>query len=115
MNDFFCEYLDDFIICYIDDTLIFSKNMEDHEHHLHFVSEKFQKVGFCTKLQMSEFHQFEMKLLGYVISWDDIHIDPHKVQTIWRTPKSRGEPIWRFTYVELWNWDSEGRSWFPTL
>jgi len=29
----------------------------------------------------------------------------------WRTPKSRGEPTWGFTYVELRNWDSEERSW----
>jgi len=63
---FFCEYLDDFIVCYIDDILIFSKNMEDHEHHLHFVLEKIRKFGFCTKLEKCDLHQFEMKLLGYV-------------------------------------------------
>jgi len=40
MNDVFHEYLDDFMICYIDDILIFSKNMEDHKHHVHFVLEK---------------------------------------------------------------------------
>jgi hypothetical protein len=40
MNDVFCEYLDDFVICYIDDILIFSKNMEDHQRHVHLVLEK---------------------------------------------------------------------------
>ncbi len=44
MNNVFCEYLDDFVVCYIDDILIFSKNMEDHECHVCLVLEKFQKV-----------------------------------------------------------------------
>ncbi len=42
MNDVFCEYLDDFVIYYIDDIFIFSKNMEDHERHVHLVLEKLQ-------------------------------------------------------------------------
>jgi hypothetical protein len=40
MNDVFCEYLDDFIVCYIDNILIFSKNMANHECHVHIVLEK---------------------------------------------------------------------------
>jgi hypothetical protein len=56
MNDVFREYLDDFMICYIDDILIFSKNMEDHEFHVCLVLKKFQKVGLYTKLEKCEFH-----------------------------------------------------------
>jgi len=41
INDVFCEYLDDFVVYYIDDIFIFSKNMADHEHHVHLVLEKF--------------------------------------------------------------------------
>jgi hypothetical protein len=41
MNDNFYEYLDDFVVCYIDDILIFSKNMVDHERHVRLVWEKF--------------------------------------------------------------------------
>jgi hypothetical protein len=74
-NDVFHEYLDDFMVCYIDHILIFSKNMEDHEHHVCLVLEKFQEVRFYAKLEMCEFHQFEMKFLGYIISGYDIHMD----------------------------------------
>jgi hypothetical protein len=42
MNDVFCEYLDDFVVCYIDDIFIFSKNMEDHEYHACLVMDKLQ-------------------------------------------------------------------------
>jgi hypothetical protein len=51
MNDVFHEYLDDFMVCYINDIFIFLKNMEDHECHVHMVLEKLQKVRFYTKLE----------------------------------------------------------------
>ncbi len=46
MNDVFCEYLDDFVVCYIDDILIFSKNMAAHEHHVHMFWKSFKKLVF---------------------------------------------------------------------
>ncbi len=82
MDDVFYEYLDDFMICYIVNVLIFSKNMEDHEHHLHLVLNKFEKVGLYTKLEKCEFHQFEVNFLGSIIFWCGICVDFHKVQTI---------------------------------
>jgi hypothetical protein len=83
MNYVFHEYLDDFVVCYIDNILIFSKNMEDHEHHICLVLEKYQQIKLLfTKLEKCEFHQSKMELLGYVMFGDDICMDPHKVQTI---------------------------------
>jgi len=41
MNDAFHEYLDDFVVCYIDNIFIFSKNMAYHERHVRFVLEFF--------------------------------------------------------------------------
>jgi hypothetical protein len=40
MNDIFREYLDDFVVIYLDDILIFSKNEEDHENHVRLVLSK---------------------------------------------------------------------------
>jgi hypothetical protein len=56
MNDVFHEYLDDFVIYYINDIFIFFKNMEDHEHCICLVLEKIQEVGFYAKLEKCEFH-----------------------------------------------------------
>jgi len=51
MNDVFHEYLDDFVVCYINDIFIFSKNKEDYEHHVGLVLEKLWEVGFYAKLE----------------------------------------------------------------
>jgi hypothetical protein len=54
MNDVFREYLDDFMVYYIDDIFIFSKNMEDHECHVNLVLEKFREVGLYVKLEICD-------------------------------------------------------------
>jgi len=82
MNNVFCEYLNDFMVCYIDDILIFSKNIKDYKHDVHLVLEKLQEVELNAKLKKCDFHQFEMEFLGYVIFGDGIHMDLRKVQTI---------------------------------
>ncbi len=82
MNDVFYDYLDDFMVFYINNILIFSKNMVDHECHVRLVLEKFLEVRIYAKLEKCGFHQFEMEFLGYIISRDGICMDPHKVQNI---------------------------------
>jgi hypothetical protein len=56
MKDVFHEYMDDFVVCFIDDIFILSKNMEDHECHVHLVLEKLQKIELYAKLEKCEFH-----------------------------------------------------------
>jgi hypothetical protein len=90
MNDVFRGYLDDFVVCYINDIFIFSNNMADHKHHVHFMLEKLWEIGLYAKLEKWEFHQFKVEFLGYIVFGDDICMDLHKVQTIidWTTPTS---------------------------
>jgi hypothetical protein len=52
MNDVFFEYLDDFVVCYTNDIIIFSKNMGVHEHHVHLVLEKLQESDFMQVGEM---------------------------------------------------------------
>jgi hypothetical protein len=52
MNDVFYEYLDDFVVCYTDDIIIFSKNMGDHEHYVRLVLEKLQESNFMKVEEM---------------------------------------------------------------
>jgi hypothetical protein len=90
MNNVFCEYLDDFVVYYIDDILIFSKNMKDHECHVYIILEKLREVGLYATLEKCEFHQSKVEFLGYIISRDGILMNLRKVQTIvdWATPNS---------------------------
>jgi hypothetical protein len=55
--------------------------MEDHEHHVHLILNKFKEISLYNKLEKCEFHQIEVELLGCIISKDGIRMDPYKVQT----------------------------------
>jgi hypothetical protein len=46
MNDIFRKFLDNFVVCYLDDILIFSKNLEEHERHVHLVLQKLRDVNY---------------------------------------------------------------------
>jgi hypothetical protein len=72
INNVFPKYLDNFVLYYIDDILIFSKNMKDLECHVHLILEMLQEVGLYAKLEKCEFQQFEEEFLGDVISRDGI-------------------------------------------
>ena len=56
MNDIFCEFLDDFIVCYLDDILVFSKDEKDHDNHIRLVLEKLCVVELYVKLEKSVFY-----------------------------------------------------------
>jgi hypothetical protein len=75
----FCEYLDDFMVHYIDDMFIFSKKMEDHEWHVHIVSGRLKEVGLYAKLKKFKFHSTKMEFMGYIIFGDGILMDFYKV------------------------------------
>jgi hypothetical protein len=81
INNVFHEYFDDFMVCYIDNIFNFTNNMKDHEHHVHFILDKFKEIALYNKLEKCEFHQIELKLLGCIIFKDRICMDPYKVQT----------------------------------
>ena len=88
MNDVFREFLDDFVICYLDDILIFSKNEEDHEKYVWLVLEKLRNAGLYAKLEKCVFHQSQVEFLGFIISGEGLFMDPKKIQTVfeWKRP-----------------------------
>nr|GEX76378.1 putative reverse transcriptase domain-containing protein [Tanacetum cinerariifolium] len=86
-------FLDKFMIVFIDDILIYSKNKEDHEEHLRIILELLQKEKLYAKFSKCEFGLDSVKFLGHVINSQGVHVDPSKVETIksWTALKSPTE------------------------
>jgi hypothetical protein len=90
MNDIFRDYMDEFVVVYLDDILIFSKDQEIHDKHVRLVLATLREHGLYAKLEKCEFDKSSVAFLGYVISPDGIFMDKSKVETIqcWATPSS---------------------------
>jgi hypothetical protein len=82
MNKVFMEYLDKFMVVFIDDILIFSKTGEDHEMHLRLVMEKLRTHQLYAKFNKCEFWLSEVAFLGHVILAGGISVDLGKVRDI---------------------------------
>jgi hypothetical protein len=90
MNKVFMEYLYRFIVVFIDDILIYSKNDSDHEEHLQMVLQKLWDNQLYAKFSKCEFWFDEVPFLGHIISNGGISVDPAKVREIvaWKIPSS---------------------------
>ena len=90
MDDVFREYLNRFVIVYIDDILIYSRNETEHTQHVSQVLKKLREHHLYAKGEKCEFHQDRMKFLGYYISPAGISMDEGKVSAIttWPQPKT---------------------------
>ncbi|GKB71445.1 putative reverse transcriptase domain-containing protein [Tanacetum coccineum] len=83
-------FLDKFVIVFIDDILIYSKNKKDHEEHLKAVLELLKKEKLYAKFSKCEFWIPKVQFLGHVIDSQGIHVDPTKIESIkdWESPKT---------------------------
>jgi hypothetical protein len=90
MNKVFMEYLDKFVVVFIDDIMIFSKNEEKHDEHLRLVLLKLRENQLYAKLNKCEFWLKEVSFLGHIISEGGISVDPSKVMDVlsWNTPQN---------------------------
>jgi hypothetical protein len=82
MNKVFIEYLDRFVVVFIDDILVFSKTMEEHEEHLRLVLEKLRSNQLYAKFSKCEFWLTEVAFLGHIISAGGVSVDPGKVKDV---------------------------------
>ncbi len=90
MNEVFRVFLHRFVIVYIDDILIYSRNLAEHRHHVTQVLRQLRKHHLYLKLEKCEFHRPTVQFLGYILSADGIQMDQGKVQAIrdWPQPQS---------------------------
>ncbi|GJX22560.1 putative reverse transcriptase domain-containing protein [Tanacetum coccineum] len=90
MNRVCKPFLDKFVIVFIDDILIYSKNKKEHEEHLKAVLELLKKEKLYAKFSKCEFWIPKVQFLGHVIDSQGIHVDPAKIEFIkdWESPKT---------------------------
>jgi hypothetical protein len=89
MNGVFREYLDKFVIVFLDDIFIYSKTKEEHEQHLRMVLQVLREHKLYAKLSKCIFYQKKIHYLGYIISIDEITVDPEKIEAIRGWPQQK--------------------------
>ena len=90
INEVLRELLDEGVIVYIDDILIYTETEEQHVQLVQQVLQKLKDAHLCASIKKSCFHQVEVEYLGYHISQKGIAMSPEKVMAIqtWPAPKS---------------------------
>jgi hypothetical protein len=90
MNRVFHDYLDQFIIVFIDDILIYSRTSEEHEEHLQKALERLKREKLYAKLEKCEFWLDSVSFLGHIISSEGVAVNPEKEKVVveWTRPTS---------------------------
>ncbi|GKD67810.1 putative reverse transcriptase domain-containing protein [Tanacetum coccineum] len=93
MNRVCKPYLDKFVIVFIDDILIYSRNEEEHANHLRIILELLRKEELYAKFSKCEFWIHIVQFLGYLIDSQGLHVDPAKIKAVknWETPTTPTE------------------------
>ena len=88
LNRIFQPYLDQFVIVFIDDILIYSSKKEDHEEHLRVVLQIMRENQLYAKSSKCQFWLDSVAFLGHVISAEGVYVDPQKIEAIvnWKPP-----------------------------
>jgi hypothetical protein len=112
MNKVFIEYLDKFVVVFIDDILVYSRGEEEHEEHLCLALQKLREHKLYAKLSKCDFWMKQIAFLGHVISKGGISVDPSQVQDVlsWNVPMSVGDIRSFLGLAGYYRWFIEGFS-----
>src|SRR4051812_43576777 len=91
MNKIFMDFLDNFVVVFIDDILIYSKSEEEHELHLRTILGTLREHQLYAKFSKCEFWLEEVGFLSHIVSAGGIAVDPAKVKDVedWQAPTSQ--------------------------
>jgi hypothetical protein len=79
MNSVFMSELDKFVVVFIDDILVYSKNEEEHDQHLRLILQRLRDHQLYAKFSKCAFSLKEVSFLSHVISAEGIEVDSSKV------------------------------------
>ena len=89
----FVDELDNFVVVFIDDILIYSKSVQEHEQYLRVVLEKLRVHKLYAKFSKCEFWQEKVAFLGHILITEGVAVDPEKVKAVsnWQQPTNVNE------------------------
>ena len=90
MNSVFSKYLDKFVLVFLDDILIYSKNEEEHEEHLRLTLQLLREHWLYAKLSKCDLYGDRIQYLRHIILEEGISVDLDKIEAImnWPTPRN---------------------------
>ncbi|CAI7798028.1 unnamed protein product [Closterium sp. NIES-53] len=90
MNHILRPLLDECVVVYLDDILIYSRDMKQHIEHLRRVFEILRREKFYVKISKSKFALKKFQFLGHMVSDQGVHVDPKKIEAVrtWKTPEN---------------------------
>ena len=96
MNRVFHPYFDQFVVVFIDDILVYSKDAQEHEHHLRIVLQTLRANQLFAKLSKCDFWFKEVSFLGHTVFAEGIRVDPMKIEAVmnWKPPRK-----WSLKYL----------------
>ena len=90
MSRVFRPYVDQFVVVFIDDILVYSKDAQEHEQHLRIVLETLRENRLYAKLSKCDFWLKEASFLGHIVYAEGIRVDPTKIEAVvnWKPPQN---------------------------
>ncbi|GBG89100.1 hypothetical protein CBR_g48811 [Chara braunii] len=90
MNNIFRDILEQYVLVYLDDILVYSRTLEEHLRHLRDVLDRLSRHGFYAELSKCRFAQHKVDFLGHYVSDQGLHMDDAKITAIaeWHAPTS---------------------------
>ena len=91
VNDVLRDMLGRFVFVYLDDILIYSRSLQDHQDHVRTVLQRLLENKLFVKTEKCKFHATTTSFLGFIISQGELRMDPAKVSAVadWPTPTNR--------------------------
>ena len=93
MNDTFRDYLDQFVLVFLDDIVVHSDTLEDHERHLRLALQRLREQRLCAKLSKSALCQTEVEFLGHYVGRNGLRVMEDKIEAVrdWPVPTTMRE------------------------
>ena len=90
MNRVFRPYVNQFVVVFIDDIPVYSKDAQEHEQHLKIVLQTLREKKLYAKLNKCDFWLKEVSFLGHIVSTEGMRVDPTKIEVVvnWKPPRN---------------------------